>query len=349
VIRVHECRAGPSSFGAQCKTQARGLSEKWCYGAIMLMADVCMNYVIDQALAVTPPECRPDLLCRYVDDLLLLFPNQDSLNRFFTNINSIHKNIVFTNELETNNYLHFLDVLIGKTSTGFIASTYRKPTHTGLYSKWSSFVPLHRKRNLVNSLLRREYDIASSYQLVHTELMNIKRMLSRNGYPNNFLDRCIKQFLKRKYGVTQQRDAPAEPCPSLKYISLQLTHLGSVSNNTRQELSSFIRHKAVVNVKLRCFQSTRKLQSWFSIMDRQALLNLFNVVYKLTCSCGASYIGQTQRNLINGIEEHRTSLSSSVCRHLQANPDHRVDFHNPELRSLAVTTIGDGCRFLNLY
>jgi len=49
------------------------------------------------------------------------------------------------------------------------------------------------------------------------------------------------------------------------------------------------------------------------------------------CLCGASYIGQTQRNLINPIEEHRTSLSSSVCRHLQANPDHRVDFHNPEV------------------
>ena len=33
----------------------------------------------------------------------------------------------------------------------------------------------------------------------------------------------------------------------------------------------------------------------------------------------------------NRIEEHRTSLSSAVCRHLQANPDHRVDFHNPEV------------------
>ena len=69
----------------------------------------------------------------------------------------------------------------------------------------------------------------------------------------------------------------------------------------------------------------------FSVKDRQALLNRFNVVYKLTCSCGASYIGQTQRNLINRIEEHRTSLSSALCRHLQANPDHRVDFHNPEV------------------
>jgi len=77
-------------------------------------------------------------------------------------------------------------------------STYRKPTHTGLYSKLSSFVPLHRKRNLVNSPLRRAYDIANSYELVHTEFMNIKRMLSRNGSPNNFLDRCIQQFLHRK-------------------------------------------------------------------------------------------------------------------------------------------------------
>jgi len=140
---------------------------------------------------------------------------------------------------------------------------FRKPTHTSLYSKWSSFVPLHRKRNLVSPLLRRAYDIASSYQLVHTEFMNIKRMLSRIGYSNNFLDRCIQQFLNRKYGATHQRDAPAEPSPSPKYISLQLLCLGSISNDIRQELSSFIRHKAVVNVKLSCFQSTRKLQSWF--------------------------------------------------------------------------------------
>ena len=85
-------------------------------------------------VATTPPECRPGLLCRYVDDLFLLLPNQDYLNRFITNINSIHRNIVFTKELENNNCLHFLDVLIEKTSTGFITSTYRKPTHTGLHS-----------------------------------------------------------------------------------------------------------------------------------------------------------------------------------------------------------------------
>ena len=57
----------------------------------------------------------------------LLFPNEGSLNRFFTNINSVQRNIVFTKELETNNCLHFLDVLIEKTSTGFYF--YLQETH----------------------------------------------------------------------------------------------------------------------------------------------------------------------------------------------------------------------------
>jgi len=112
---------------------------------------------------------------------------------------------------------------------------------------------------------------------------------------------------------------------------LQLRYLGSISNNIRQELSCFVRNKAAVNMRLRCFQNSLKLLIWFSIKDRQALLNHYNVVYRLTSSCGASYIGKMQRNLINRIEEHRTSFSSSVCRHLQTNPDHRVDFHNPEV------------------
>jgi len=31
------------------------------------------------------------------------------------------------------------------------------------------------------------------------------------------------------------------------------------------------------------------------------------------------------------IEEHRTSPTAPVCRYLQANPHHRVVFHNPEV------------------
>ena len=70
----------------------------------------------------------------------------------------------------------------------------------------------------------------------------------------------------------------------------------------------------------------------------------YGVVYKLTCSCGSSYIGQTRRNPINRLKEHFSSDKSEVCRHLMDNPDHKVDFAKPNILSSA----GDSARLLIL-
>ena len=70
----------------------------------------------------------------------------------------------------------------------------------------------------------------------------------------------------------------------------------------------------------------------------------YGVVYKLTCSCGYSYIGQTRRNLMNSLKEHSSSDKSEVCRHLMDNPDHKVDFAKPNILSSS----GDSARLLIL-
>ena len=57
-----------------------------------------------------------------------------------------------------------------------------------------------------------------------------------------------------------------------------------------------------------------------------------NVVYKLVCSCGAIYIGETERNLAVRLEEHAKvtgSNLSAVGLHLAAHPDHTVDMTEP--------------------
>jgi len=46
----------------------------------------------------------------------------------------------------------------------------------------------------------------------------------------------------------------------------------------------------------------------FKYKDKQAHLERCNVVYKLKCSCGNSYIGQTQRNLKFRLEEHNLKI-----------------------------------------
>ena len=82
----------------------------------------------------------------------------------------------------------------------------------------------------------------------------------------------------------------------------------------------------------------------FRLKDQQKTLMKYGVVYKLTCSCGFSYIGQTRRNLINRLTEHSSSDKSEVCRHLIDNPDHKVDSAKPNILSSS----GDSARLLIL-
>ena len=79
----------------------------------------------------------------------------------------------------------------------------------------------------------------------------------------------------------------------------------------------------------------------FLYKDRQSLLHSSGVVYQLTCSCGQNYIGQTKRNLITRLNEHRTCEDSEVCKHLLNNPSHVINFDSPKIldRSNHVTQI----------
>ena len=69
----------------------------------------------------------------------------------------------------------------------------------------------------------------------------------------------------------------------------------------------------------------------FRNKNKQALRHLTRTVYKLQCSCGKTYIGQSKRNLKTRLEEHdpTTFGKSDVADHLRKNPDHTIDFHNP--------------------
>ena len=68
------------------------------------------------------------------------------------------------------------------------------------------------------------------------------------------------------------------------------------------------------------------------------------LVYKLTCSCGSTYISQTRYNLLSRIEKHATSEKSEVCEHLLQNPTHRMDFNT----SMTLSNANDTTRLLTL-
>ena len=94
-------------------------------------------------------KCRsqfcPKYYNRFMDDTFLLFSSQDQVNKFHKYINSRHRNMKCTCELEINNCLAFLDVLLTRENT-FCTSLYRKPIFSGLNSNFYSFMPESYKK-----------------------------------------------------------------------------------------------------------------------------------------------------------------------------------------------------------
>ena len=300
----------------------------------LMLADVFMNHVIEEALSASQQN-RPTLLLRYVDDLFLVFSNDEEAQSFFDVMNRIHKSINFTQEQECNGQLAFLDVLVSR-NTGNVTQTsvFRKKTHTGLYLKWTSFVPYRYKRNLVNSLLQRAYKIGSSYKLIHSDFMRIKEMLAKNGYPRTFVDNCIRGFLNSKHTDTKRTNQITTQ-PTQKHLTCRLPYLGPISMQVQHEIGNYFAKNTNGKIKVRVIHDTFKLKSFFRVKEGQALLHRSNVVYHIHCSCGSNYIGETARNLLTRLNEHnpgsKKCKNTDVTNHLYENSDHKIDFAKPKI------------------
>ena len=96
--------------------------------------------IIFKFLNECPDEFKPAYCRRYADGILALFRLDDNFEKFKNYLNSKHRNIRFTCEEKPNNFMPFLDVLITRTSNAFETSVYHKPTFSGVYSNFNSFI-----------------------------------------------------------------------------------------------------------------------------------------------------------------------------------------------------------------
>ena len=244
----------------------------------------------------------------------------------------MHSNIKFTQEFEHNNHLPFLDVLIEKENSNFSLSTYRKSNHTGLYTKWSSFIPMKYKINLIKSLIDEAYKISSSYLIMHNKFINISKMLKNNGFSLKIIDKHIKIYLNNKHQDTNSRKQ--HPSKASDYIfPVRLPFIGPISYQIQRELNQLFYKKFSDKQKPLVIHETTKIQDYFRFKEKQSLLHNNGVIYQLQCSCTQTYFGQTQRNLISRLKEHHpsTTNNSEVSSHLQNNPDHMIDFYSPDI------------------
>ena len=274
---------------------------------------------------------KPLFYKRYVDDTFLIFHDQTDMEAFFNWFNIQHPSISFTKEEEDNNSLPFLDVLVTRRQDNTLsASLYRKPTFSGLYLKFDSFVPRNFKRGLVTCLVNRAWRICSTYELFHLELDFIRKTLNANGYPTNFIESCVHRFLSSKFS---ENSLPVVG-PEKKSVYLCLPFCGDSSLKLKRQLVRIYRAVAPWISITVVFQPINKLASLSRLKEPVPILKRSNVVYQVNCSdCNAFYIGMTTRRLHQRLSEHASQSASALYRHA-SETGHSLQYDEPNILAM---------------
>ena len=243
-----------------------------------------------------PLEFKPIYYRRYVDDIVVLFRKEEHLELFKSYLNSCHENINFTHELEKENCLPFLDIKIFRENNSLFTSVYRKKTFTGVYSNFSSLIPLHYKKGLIFTLLHRIYSICSNSKLFRLEVTKLVAILKLNGYPLKFINNCITQFVHKIH--TKRKPNKDEEVNKKEVISIKLPFLGKTSLYIKKQLANIIKLN-IPNCQVRfIFLTPRRLSCYFNFKDRIPKGLQSHLVYKIQCEgCNLFYYGLTERHL----------------------------------------------------
>ena len=253
-----------------------------------------------QWLLDCPKEFAPILFKRYLDDCFVIFRNKDHAELFDLYINTRHPHIKFTKEVEKDNSLNFLDLTLSHDNGRITTKTYRKPTHTGQGTNYSSFIDHLFKINAIKTLLHRAYSTCTSWIEFDEELKYLSSYFAMNRYPNNVVMKEIHRFL----------DRIMNPMPNICTVQkskmfIKMEYLGPLSFHLRKNLRKLL-VPCYPQIDFRfIFTNSNTIKNLFPYKDRIPDLLQSNVIYQydcIRCNSDVSYIGQTSCRIKNESE-----------------------------------------------
>ena len=254
----------------------------------------------------------PSLYVRYIDDIFAVF-NKKTHVSFLNFINNVHTNLKFTSEI-ANKSISFLDCWIDITDNNVTCSIYRKPTYTNLILSYFASCPFSWKKGLIYCLLHRAYTLSSSWELINTEISNLKNIFSLNGYPLNLFYNCVNSFLNKRFPDNHSSSSPIIHTPP--NIVFSIPFVGKHSVTFKRTILKLCR-QYFKSVTFDCTFSSFKVSNYFVLKPCVPKLLSSGVVYKFSCQLNpdVSYIGKTKRHLSRRIHEHKFQ-NSAIQDHL---------------------------------
>ena len=305
------------SFGEVMYRQVDGVAMGSPLGPVL--ANIFMGYCESKV----PEDSWPWFYNRFVDDTFSLFESESVSQTFFELLNGLHPALRFTVEVEQDHRLPFMDVAVERVGDRFVRSVYRKPTFTGLYTRWDSFTSTGQKINLIKSLASRAKKICSA-EKIDAEIQTLKELFVNNGYPSQLVDRIVGQVLKQD----GMKKGELELESDLHFALMRLPWIGPASNQFQRDIIQSV-EKSFLNTSVRLsFSSTHAFSG--KAKDVLSLNAKSNVVYEYRCCCGRTYVGKTTQCFAERIRQHvpdgllkvppithRANSDSAVTKHLK--------------------------------
>ena len=160
----------------------------------------------------------------------------------------------------------------------------------------------------MRSLVRRAEEIPSDDQLLKKEMRHLKTVLPVNGYPSNLV-RATQEKKTRDTTVEEEEEEKKKPA-----VTAVIPYSQGLSEQIRRVL-----RKHNIRTAFRSGLSLGKLLT--KVKDPVPPEDRSGVVYKISCLCGDSYIGETGRNANIRIKEHKAACrlarfeKSAVAEH----------------------------------
>ncbi|KAI5708321.1 hypothetical protein M8J77_020540 [Diaphorina citri] len=248
-------------------------------------------------------------LHRYVDDILMLWKgSKRQLDLFLQNANKIYSN--FTLELECGGKeINFLDLNISIHEGKHRFKIYRKPSYTDVIIPASSYHMYNHKMAFFRNMYNRVLEVSLERDDFMSELKTIRNIGENNGYSNYEMKKVFYNTLKNKVEklLYTTRDANTKRYVGLPYVR-------SLEHPVNEIFRKYGYKPA--------FQS-KPLTSLFNRKDKVEDEECSGV-YKLTCECGAEYVGMTRRNIKTRTEEHIAAARNST-KGRSNYADHLID------------------------
>ena len=218
---------------------------------------------------------------RYVDDSHCRIPSIQQAEKFLDILNTQSRHLRYTMETENERKsLNFLDITITNNMNGsYDFQVYRKPAITNVQVKPNSGHDIKILKGIFIGFIDRAFHLCSE-RFIDNEITYLKEIFIENGYEESLLQKWIYEYRNKK-----QRNPDDED--TMKTVTLPWI----------PGLSPKLRKVYKIAGYKTSFKSGANLNNLLTSKNKSILPpNSQAGVYKLTCNCGKSYVGETDFN-----------------------------------------------------